>query len=193
MELLHFDKGIFILVAFVLLTLPLNWFLGWTMAVLIHEGCHLAMIRILQGKILGIRIGLWGMEIEMVPMPPQKELLCALAGPAGSLLLLCFLRVFPAMAVCAGAQALFNLLPIYPLDGGRVLRCILSRKFSEGERMAFRIEMAAICLVVAVFFLLRMYLLAVILGGMLIMKKISLQTRATRGTIVLHHEIAKYR
>ena len=193
MDLLHFDKGTFILLALVLLTLPINWLLGWGIAVLVHEACHIAVIRILKGNILGVHIGIWGVRIEMDTMSAQREILCALAGPAGSLLLLCFLRVFPSMAVCAGFHALFNLLPVYPLDGGRMLRGLLTLRFQHGALIAGCIENITICIVATILILQHTGALGIILAGILIIKKISLQTKTTRGTIVLHHEIAKKR
>ena len=56
-------------------------------------------------------------------MPPGRELLCALAGPAGSLLLA--MLPVPKLALCALIQGMFNLLPLEGLDGGRILGCIL--------------------------------------------------------------------
>lgn len=59
-------------------------------------------------------------------MSPGRELLCVLAGPAVSFSLLALARFFPRIAICGLVQGIYNLLPIYPLDGGKALRCMVS-------------------------------------------------------------------
>lgn len=121
--LVRIDFYAYVFGALLLLTLPINWLLAMLAAAVFHELCHVLMISLLGGSVLGIKIGVGGAEIETEPLRPGRELACALAGPFGSLLLVLLCRVFPRLAICAGIQALFNLLPIYPLDGGRALRC----------------------------------------------------------------------
>ena len=59
-------------------------------------------------------------------LPPGAEALCALAGPTANLLCAgLFLRILPEFAGVSLALGAFNLLPIFPLDGGRLLRLAL--------------------------------------------------------------------
>ena len=108
--------------ALLLLLLPLNWLTGAFLAALFHELCHWGMIRLLGGRVYGLRIHLGGAVMETSPMTDGHELLSAVAGPVGSFLLLSLRQTFPQLAVCALVQGAFNLLPLYPLDGARILR-----------------------------------------------------------------------
>ena len=121
--------GFCILWAFLLLALPLNILLGAMGAAVFHEGCHLLMIRLTGGRVIHLTVGAGGMVMETAGMPLGKEILCALAGPAGSFVLLCMYPRMPVLAVCGLVQGAFNLLPLYPLDGGRALGCGLELLF----------------------------------------------------------------
>ena len=126
-DFVRLDVSACLMGAFLLLTLPLNWLASALAAAAFHELCHAAAIMLLGGRIWSIRIGAGGAVMETEPLESGKELICALAGPAGSLLLVTLFRIFPRIAVCALVQAAFNLLPVFPLDGGRALRCMLVR------------------------------------------------------------------
>ncbi len=126
----------------------------WTMAVvaaaglfvsiLIHEFSHALVARRHGLPIGGITLFIFGGVAEMEKEPPnaRSELLMAIAGPIASLLLagLFFLIAMGAksaslpvtvtgvamyLAVINFVLALFNMLPAFPLDGGRVFRAIL--------------------------------------------------------------------
>lgn len=107
--------------ALLLLTLPLPWFAAAVAAAGIHEAGHLLAIRLLGADARKIQVGPTGAKIHTSFSEPWRELLCAAAGPAASLLLVLAAKPFPRIALCGFVQGLYNLLPIYPLDGGRML------------------------------------------------------------------------
>ena len=112
-----------------LLVLPIWWVIAAVLAALWHEACHYIALRLCGGQALALRAGLTGAVMEVRFINPVQELICALAGPMGSLFLLFFAKWLPRTAICAGFQGLYNLLPIYPLDGGRGVRCLTALLF----------------------------------------------------------------
>ena len=113
-----------ILGTLLLLTVPLNWLFSALIAAVFHELCHITALRLFKHRIWNVRIGIGGTSMETEPLSRGIELICAVAGPLGSFLLLTMIRLFPRTAICASVQGIYNLLPIYPSDGGRIFRCI---------------------------------------------------------------------
>ena len=86
-------------------------------------------------------------EMEGIPKVPRQEIAVALAGPGISFVLslgfgcLVFIfafvqpvaTIFICLSIINAMLCLFNLLPGFPMDGGRVLRAWLSRKKSRPE------------------------------------------------------------
>jgi membrane-associated protease RseP (regulator of RpoE activity) len=118
--------GFLIQLAAAILLLPVNWVIGWLLAAAFHEFCHYIALCYNGVRVFSIKIGFSGAIIETEHMQPKQELFSALAGPLGGFLLLIFLQIFPRIAICAFIQSLFNLLPIYPFDGGRAIRAMIA-------------------------------------------------------------------
>ena len=114
----------FIIVALWVLALPLNWVGAWFAAAGFHELGHFIALKILRVKVGGIYIGATGAKIHTGCLRCWEELICSLAGPLSGLLLLGCAAVMPRVAFCALIQSLVNLIPVYPADGGRALRCL---------------------------------------------------------------------
>lgn len=132
--------------ALMLLVMELPWVVAFLISSAVHECCHLLALRIQGVPIYRITIGLAGAKIETSPMTRRQELTSALAGPFGGLVL-CFLASkFPKVAVCAFFHSACNLFPLYPLDGGRALRCLLPQRFAKvmEDAIIFIIIVAAI-------------------------------------------------
>lgn len=116
-----------------LFLLPLKLVINWILAAALHEVFHIAALSYFEIKIYKIILRGSGAIIETEPMPPKQEIICALAGPIGGLLGLLLFRINPYLAIFSLIQSAFNLLPFYPADGGRVLRCAITMKCGEAR------------------------------------------------------------
>ena len=101
------------------------------LACLLHELGHIAMAAVLGGRVERLSLTAVGAELRISyasPLGYFQESLVALAGPAANLLAGGLFSVLgwgvaAALTLAIGA---FNLLPILPLDGGRVIHGLLS-------------------------------------------------------------------
>lgn len=121
----NITPGFFLLGAMALLLLPFRWIMGGLLAAVVHELFHCIAVLLCGGQVRSLSLGSFGAKMEASPMNLYKSTLCALAGPAGSFFMLLAAEHFPETAICGLIQGAYNLLPIYPLDGGRILRCLL--------------------------------------------------------------------
>ncbi len=136
--------------------------------VLAHEFGH-----ILAARRYGIRtpdVTLWPIggvaSLERIPDKPREELVVALAGPAVNVVIAAVLILFvgsgldgaamaemenPQLGIAARLAAaniflvVFNLIPAFPMDGGRVLRALLAMRMphTDATRIAARIGQGA--------------------------------------------------
>ena len=120
-------------------------------SILLHELGHAVVARRYGVEIEGIELWLLGGVAKMAGSPhrPDEELRFALAGPAVTAVIAVSFGLVAALAPGSTPDALmalllyqawvntvilvFNLLPAFPLDGGRVLRAILWRSSGDIE------------------------------------------------------------
>ncbi|MCZ7676494.1 MAG: site-2 protease family protein [Roseovarius sp.] len=118
--------------------------LGLFVSIILHEFSHAIVARRYDIPIKGITLFIFGGVAEMEDEPPsaKSEFLMAIAGPIMSLFLaLVFQSValalpgavgeaplvalFAYLALINAVLAIFNMIPAFPLDGGRVLRAAI--------------------------------------------------------------------
>ena len=135
--------------------------IGLFASVTVHELGHAAAARRYGIETSAITLWILGglASLERLPKEPGRELVIALAGPAASVLtgIVCYAALFvlPAsapsvvfvfgfLAVVNITLTLFNLLPAFPMDGGRVLRAFLARNrpYVDATRLAARVGVA---------------------------------------------------
>lgn len=129
----------------------------------LHELAHSVVARRYGIQINGITLFVFGgvAELEREPETAGSEFWMALAGPVMSLALAALFWALTAASALAGASgpvetvlrylaqinlvlALFNLVPAFPLDGGRILRALLwnrSGNLLDATRLAARAGM----------------------------------------------------
>ncbi len=140
-------------------TTPQYWLMGIVAAtllfasVLIHELAH-SLVAVKQGiQVTSIRLFIFGgvAQISSEPRSGRNEFLIALAGPAASMALGFFFGILYGVLYLSGQLvpvaaitlylsmanvilAFFNMIPGFPLDGGRILRAILWDRWDDMAR-----------------------------------------------------------
>ena len=131
------NQNTYIYLAALVLLIPFPWLFGWLTAVIFHEFCHWLAVSLCGGTVHKLTVGLAGANMETGPMTERKRLLAVLSGPVGGALLVFLGRWFPRVAICSWVLTVYNLLPLLPLDGGRVLQILIKENkiFSTVERI----------------------------------------------------------
>lgn len=97
----------------------------------LHEAGHFAAVILTGSNVHSLRLTAVGAEMKLIPeitLSYTQDLLIAIAGPCVNLLLTWVsiqvdAYLFAGINLCFGV---LNLLPVFPLDGGRILSCVLS-------------------------------------------------------------------
>lgn len=130
-----------------------NVFPLFLIAASVHELAHLSAALLCSRHYLAnttLKIDFLSAEISTGYMEPKHEAFCLLAGPAANFLLYFLALLLPytneSILVLAGISLIlgaFNLMPIVFLDGGRLLRLGLERKFANSDELSFAVSLAA--------------------------------------------------
>jgi Zn-dependent protease len=165
-------------------------------SVLLHELGHALMARHLGVPVAGIELHFFGGAAQMADLPrrPGDEIAVAAAGPAVSFALA---GLGHALAAVTGLQvltlfgwvnlalALFNLLPAFPSDGGRILRAWLARRHGLVGATEIAVKVGrVVCVglaVVGLFWSLQLVLIAVVLWMMGGAERLVARTRGDQG------------
>ena len=155
--------------------------------VVLHELGHSYITQKYGYKINGITLFVFGgvSQAEEIPRNPKMEFMIAITGPAVSLILggvfyAIFLLIndfsdsifYQGISISVGTLAfynvllgLFNLIPAFPIDGGRVLRSILATRieYRKATKIASNVGkgFAVVMAIVGIFFNIWLILIAV--------------------------------
>lgn len=129
------DLKIFLIIILYILTKNIEIFAFSFIFILLHELGHAITGIILGLRIKKININALGVSIEFENYGKERiknKIIIDLAGPLVNLIL-CTVTILlknEEIAYINLALAIINLLPIYPLDGGRIIKNLLLKKYN---------------------------------------------------------------
>ena len=106
----------------------LDWFLSIFVAVLIHELAHTAVAKKLKHSVEHVYLDVFNgaAAIDTTYLAYKDIILIVLAGPLSNLVLY-FIGYYLGLDIFSSVNIflfIFNILPIYPMDGGRICKAI---------------------------------------------------------------------
>ena len=125
------------------------------LSVLLHELGHALVARHLGVRIAGIELRFLGGVAKMIdpPRTPGDEIAIAAAGPAVSFALAGLAlvgatatdaQIFHLLTWVNVAIGVFNLTPALPMDGGRILRALLSLRMSHSRATEIAVKVSRV-------------------------------------------------
>lgn len=139
------DYSFFVMLILFIFLDDLMWYLWYLVFIVAHELCHLAVARKLGYLPKCLKLSAFGASLEgFDDFLLEDEIKIVLAGPFFNLVVVILVYLsfwFYPESFCYLNDILlvnqsiliFNLLPIFPLDAGRLVLCFLSRKKSRRE------------------------------------------------------------
>jgi Zn-dependent protease len=140
---------------------PLGWGFLFSLAlfvsVVLHEFGHVLVAQSMGVKVSAITLMMLGgvSEMDKIPEKPFAEFKVAIVGPLVSFLIAGLLFVFGKIVPSPNLQffsywlsrvnlvlGVFNLIPAFPLDGGRVIRSLLAVKWGFHQATVTSVSLA---------------------------------------------------
>lgn len=140
MKKIKVGPSFFVLIVVCLLTNNLLVLLNYFLALMFHELAHLYVAIKCGYALKQFRISMFGFSVELGEnINPNDAFAINIAGPMCNFFLcICCLAIYQLLPnsyaylniFCAAnlVLAIFNLIPIYPLDGGKIFQCVFSNQ-----------------------------------------------------------------
>ncbi|MDR1391633.1 MAG: site-2 protease family protein [Clostridiales bacterium] len=173
-----------------------DFFLIAYTSAIIHEFFHIMLAKIFKVKILSIEFLPFGITAKLensVIKEPNIEIIIACAGPISNILILMILFIinkyfcinkfyYDYAFVVNIFMFILNMLPIIPLDGGRILRALLTKSWGILKSYNFLIKLSyffsSILIIVSLFLLLTSpFNFSLILIGSFLLGNLTVQNR----------------
>ena len=151
-------------------------------SVLFHEMAHSLVGRKNHVMVKSITLFVFGGVAEMLTEPekPDEEFKMAIAGPIASLVLAGAFWIISVSGVSLAISAIahylflinailvaFNLVPAFPLDGGRILRSILWVKYKDlNLATRYAVWVSRVCALILTLWGIKMFLTNDFIGGL---------------------------
>lgn len=141
----RFDYSFFVMLIMFVFLEDLVWYLWYLLFIILHEICHLIVAKKLGYLPKRLKLSAFGASLEgFDDFLISDEIKIVLAGPIFNLVVVvcCYLSFwFYPESFCFLNDVLlvnqsilmFNMLPIFPLDAGRIVLCLFSRKKSRRD------------------------------------------------------------
>lgn len=131
----------------------------------LHECGHITLLLCRYGGVISVTVGLSGMRLDYADetrLSLSDDAVIAFSGPCVNAVLAVLFAVvhsavpddefvMTSLALNTGL-AVFNLMPVIPLDGGRFLYCILCRLLDESKAYRIVTLSGAVCIAVCLAF-----------------------------------------
>lgn len=145
---------------------------NYVLTILLHEMAHAVVAKSLGYNIRRFLLMPFGISLSLTStiMPPRDEIKVAIAGPLFNFSVVVFFLavwwVFPftfnyTYLFCYAnfVEGLFNLLPAFPLDGGRIFRAVINQCFGmkKAVKICFIVNIF-LCLILVVLFILSLFI-----------------------------------